>query len=417
MPTWLLPRTDLTPSQLSVVEMPPYEHGVVLGPPGSGKTQVLIHRAAHLAQSFRVSPDRFRIFVFTNVIKEYIRSGFSLLNIPDDTVCTFDHWCRLLYQRYISKQLPWSKADRTFDFQQIRTSVLSLLQTKQNLQKSLDFALVDEGQDLTPQVYEILCLAAKHITVFADPQQKIFQEGASETYILKILGLNRRNATLLEDYRNSPYVAQLASYFIADRNLRSQYLNRIHAVQQVRERPLLFIASSLDQEIDRLAEIVHQRQLMNERVGIIVATNRQLHGITKGLEKRGIEVEKAIRRYSSNAVEVLCDFGNMAPKIATFYMAKGLTFDSVLLPRLSNSSFPGTRGEARQRIVFVGIARATQWAYLSTLKESGLDEMEILREASRNGHLTIQEAGTPPEASRRAKPEPHPQEEDEFSVN
>ena len=86
---------------------------------------------------------------------------------------------------------------------------------------------MDEGQDLAPQVYEILSLAANHITVFADPQQKIFEDGASEAFIIQQLGLNGRNAMLLGAYRNAPYVAQLAAFFIEDEKIRGQYLKQI----------------------------------------------------------------------------------------------------------------------------------------------------------------------------------------------
>ena len=85
MGTWLLPRSDLTPEQLRIVEMSPDQHRVVLGPPGSGKTQVLVHRAAHLNERYKVSPSRFRLFVFTNVVKEYIRSGVQFLGLPEET--------------------------------------------------------------------------------------------------------------------------------------------------------------------------------------------------------------------------------------------------------------------------------------------------------------------------------------------
>lgn len=93
MITWLIPRQDLTPDQARVVELPPIVNRVVLGMAGSGKTQVLVHRAAHLAETYRIPPERYRVFVFTNVIKEYIRSGLEFLNLPDRVVSTFDFWC------------------------------------------------------------------------------------------------------------------------------------------------------------------------------------------------------------------------------------------------------------------------------------------------------------------------------------
>jgi len=384
MSIWLLPRLDLTPEQLRVVEMSPNEHRVILGPPGSGKTQVLIHRADYLSGAYDLKPDQYRVFVFTNVVKEYIKSGIQFLGLPEEVVSTFDHWCRLLYEKHISRRLP--RENRGINFGEIRSAVLKLLREKSALQKGLSFVLVDEGQDLTPQVYEILSLAAQHITVFVDPQQKIFENGASESFILDKLGLRKCNATLLGAYRNAPYVAQLASYFIDDDRKREQYLAQINAEQKIREKPLCFMAADFQKEMDRLAEIISQRQVMNERIGIIVPTNKQLYGFAKGLDERGVTVEKAVPRTNDGG----CDFGNATPKIATYYSAKGLTFDSVLLPRLTESSFSWIEESTRLRLFFVGIARATQWVYLSTVKGKEFSEIKVIRDAETNGHLTLQ---------------------------
>ncbi|MFO8239469.1 MAG: UvrD-helicase domain-containing protein [Dissulfuribacterales bacterium] len=399
MNTWLLPLGDLTPEQSRIVEMSPDQNRVIFGAAGSGKTQILIHRADYLAKTYSVPPERFRVFVFTNVIKEYIKSGTKFLELPEETVSTFDHWCHLLYQAHISRNPPWirgSNGRNRIDFGKIRLSILELLREKAALRKILDFALVDEGQDLSPESFEILSLAARHVTVFADSMQQIFADGASEQYILKMVGINKRNATLLAAYRNSPYVAQLASYFIADENLRSQYLLQINTHQQTKERPLCFVARNFKDEIDRLAEIIRQRQLMNERVGVIVPTNQQLFGYSKGLQERGIEIEKTVppRRPGS---PVDFEFGNMIPKIATYHSAKGLTFDSVLLPRLINNSFQWINDDdLRRRLIFVGIARGTQWVYLSTETGKEIADMNILRTAEKNHHLTIQEGRTLP---------------------
>ena len=384
MSIWLLPRLDLTPEQLRVVEMSPHEHRVILGPPGSGKTQVLIHRADYLSNAYNLKPDQYRVFVFTNVVKEYIKSGVQFLGLPEEVVSTFDHWCRLLYEKHISRRLP--RENRGIDFGEIRSAVLKLLREKSELQKSLSFVLVDEGQDLTPQVYEILSLVAQHITVFVDPQQKIFENGASESFILDKLNLRNRNAYLLGAYRNAPYVAQLASYFIYDDQKRGQYLAQVNTEQKIRELPLCYVAPDFQKEMDRLAEIISQRQVMNERIGIIVPTNKQLYGFAKGLDDRGVTVEKAVARSEDGA----CDFGNANPKIATYYSAKGLTFDSVLLPRLTESSFSWIEDSTRIRLFFVGIARATQWVYLSTVKGKEFSEMKIIHDAETNGHLTLQ---------------------------
>ena len=397
MNTWLLPRMEMTPEQLRVVEMPTAEHRLIAGPPGSGKTQVLVHRAAHIVESYNVPPGRYRIFVFTNVIKEYIRSALKLLRLPEDSVSTFDHWCRLVYEAGISRRLPRAGGGRTINFGQVRTSVLRLLREAAPLQGLLDFILVDEGQDLSGEAYEILRLAARHITVFIDPLQKIFEDGAPEAQILETLGISRRNATLLFGYRNSSSVAELACCFIADPEQRGQYLSQCRTEQQVRERPLCFEATSADKEMDRLAEIIVRRQTLNEMIGIIVPTKRQVHGVSKGLDERGVAVQKAIHPDGLSVDDPPLNFGSPVPKISTYHSAKGLTFDSVLMPRLVDRSFPWVHGAARHRMLFVGIARATQWAYVSTVKGDEFAEMELIRQAQAEGRITLQDTfGLPP---------------------
>jgi hypothetical protein len=142
--------------------------------------------------------------------------------------------------------------------------------------------------------------------------------------------------------------------------------------------------------MDRLAEVIRARQVLNERIGIIVPTNRLVHGLADGLAERGVTVEKAATKEIAGKVNVTCAFNNLVPKIATFFMAKGLTFDSVLLPRLTANAYDWTRREQLKRMMFVGIARATQWVYLSTVKGTEFGEMAVLKEAAEQGHLTMQ---------------------------
>jgi superfamily I DNA/RNA helicase len=393
MITWLVPRQDLTPDQARVVELLPTINRVVLGMAGSGKTQVLIHRAAHLAETYRIPPERYRVFVFTNVIKEYIRSGLEFLNLPDCVVSTFDFWCVDLYEKHCGARLPRKPNGRDIDFPAIRRRVLGLIRGNCDLQNSLEFVLIDEGQDLSPETYEIIYEAARHVTVFADPQQKIFDDGAEAGFIFDRLHVTTPQVTILGAFRNAIYVAELAAHFIEDGQKRAQFLAQVSAAQRVKERPLCYVADSFDQEMDRLAEVIRSRQVLNERIGIIVPTNRLLHGLADGLAERGVTVEKAATKEIAGKVEVTCAFNNLVPKIATFFMAKGLTFDSVLLPRLTANAYDWTRREQLKRMMFVGIARATQWVYLSTVKGTEFDEMAVLREAAEQGHLTMQASG------------------------
>jgi superfamily I DNA/RNA helicase len=72
--SWLIPPCDLSSRQQQAVELPPDQPRLIVGPPGSGKTQILLHRAAFLRDTANLSPDGYRVFVFTNVLKDYIRA-------------------------------------------------------------------------------------------------------------------------------------------------------------------------------------------------------------------------------------------------------------------------------------------------------------------------------------------------------
>ena len=59
MSTWLIPREELTPEQLRAIELDTRENRVILGGPGSGKTQILLHRAQFLREQMDLAEDRF----------------------------------------------------------------------------------------------------------------------------------------------------------------------------------------------------------------------------------------------------------------------------------------------------------------------------------------------------------------------
>jgi superfamily I DNA/RNA helicase len=381
--SWLVPYSDLTPEQLQSVEATPDQHRLVVGGPGSGKTLVLLHRAAWLRKRFNVNDKRFRIFVYTNVLKDYIRAGCQDLGLPLDAVGTYDHWCKEYFEQFIGGRLPWDSKNKQPNFTEIRARVA---QDVRKTQRELyDFVLVDEGQDLDGETFEVLRTVARHVTVAADRKQQIYEHGASEDLIAGRLGLTRRNLSLLGAFRCSPHIVTLAGAFLNDARdaavLRAQ--TKTHTGH--RETPVLFVARDWEEERERLAAAVRERLIKGERIAILLPKTKQLYGFRKAMTEFGLETEVQGRG------EVL-DFASTTPKLLTYHSAKGLTFDSVALPRLVDGSFRGRDEQLVLRMIFVAVTRAVGWVYMSTVRDAEPPFLARVRALAASGDLTLRES-------------------------
>jgi len=364
--SWLIPRDELTAEQIRAVELSPNEHRVILGAPGSGKTQILLHRARFLGDERGVSPDRIHIFVFTNVLKNYIRTALLDLDLPDTTVTTLDDWCKQIYEREISYRLPWDQANRCPDFPAIRTAVHLLAKNR----RLFDFVLVDEGQDLPPDAFALIRDLAPHITVAMDHKQQIYREGSGEAEIIRALGLRRSNVMLLDAFRCCPYIVRVAAEFIDDPGEREAFLNQSRTSQSDIQTPLLYVASDVDDEKDHLIEVLRERQIVDRSIAILLSNNAKVESFAHRCKAQGVPIETR---------KTGLDFGNATPKAITIHSAKGLTFDTVLFPRLVTSSFSGPLEGWAQRLLFVGMTRATKWVYFSTVRGRQLPELARIR--------------------------------------
>jgi len=426
--TWFIPRSDLSDDQLRAVDLPRRDHTLILGAPGSGKTLVLLHRAKRMIEEEGIPPERIRIFVYTNTLKDYIRSTLALLDIPETCVTTFDHWCREFYTTFVAKRAPF--ADRGPDFDAIRTGVLNKLrggvplnvlsngkESNEPVQRDLlgdeessskvapqiefpeffakvigcplyDVVLVDEGQDLTPEAFEILKRISGHVTVCMDARQQLYEKRCGEPDILQILGLRKCNMTILGAYRCCPYITRLAASLLRDPAERQAFLNQTRAEQRERLTPLLYIAENTNEEKNRLAQIIKDRQLTGDRIAVLFPNNAKLFSLAKLLTESGLEVEVPVRRKDTEFFTH--DFQSERPKLLTYYGAKGLTFETVIMPRLVPSSFMQVQPERLEKLLFVGITRATRWFYMSTVEGPALPVILELAKLERDGTITIQ---------------------------
>ncbi len=400
--SWLVPRSELTVAQSRAVEANPKQHRLVLGSPGSGKTIVLLHRARHLLDQYGIPPDRCRLFVYTNALKAYIRAALRDLALPEDCVVTFDAWCGEYYRDQVDKRMPWSGRSR--DWEAIRQAVWEKTRHLKTSERLFDFVMVDEGQDLDRRDFETLAAVAQHVTVFMDPKQKLYDRDADETGVARALGLRRRNLALLDAYRCSPYIVQAGASFVRDDVERRRFIEQNPPVERgERQLPLLYLARDAEDERSHLIEVVRTRIDRNERIAILFPDKYRTRSYARALSEAGLEVEinESARRKDDPVPPV--DFGTPLPKLMPYPSSKGLTFDTVLMPRLNRKLLGKTDSDRLERWLFVGITRATRWLYVSTTDGEDALFMDRFRDLERRKQMTIQR-GVDDSSARAAEP-------------
>ena len=362
MSIWLRSRKQLTAEQEKAVMLSHTRHQVIVGMPGSEKTQVLLHRTQELRQRLGVSADRFRIIVYTNVLKEYIRSALPLLDLPEETVETFDEWCSNFYRQHILEPLSFNCEPLEPDFETIREGVANWVEHEDFREPLLDFVLIEGGEDLPPVAYSIFRRVSRHVTVCINYQQFIYRHSAPMMPVLQALGLRRRNVTWLHASQYPQGVVALAAWCIEDATERRKYLARVKGEITEYQTPMLYLAPTYEDEKHHLAEVLRQRLLLDSRIGIFISNRSQVSILARYLRDQGLEVE----------TQENMDFSSRRPKVMTFHSAKGLTFDSVFLPQLGASVFTYRTESEIYRLLFMGITCATRWVYLSAVQTDAL---------------------------------------------
>jgi superfamily I DNA/RNA helicase len=391
---WMIGRGLLTEQQERIVTLPTDRNHLVTGPPGSGKTVLLLHRADEILRNQSISPSQLRVLVFTNVLRAYMDAGAEALDLPFEIIQSFYSWVFQLADR---EGLPRSKAARLEDKCKDTLEAAADYFETQRVEPIFDVVLVDEGQDLPLAAYRLLVKASRHVTVFADPTQKLYAEGANLKDATAVLGIPNGGLTLTENLRSSFGVSRLAAQFLspAERDIYLQ-MQRKRVTSGRTRVPLLFRAATSDQEWHRIAEIVRHEIANNMRVGILVPDNAMVTTAYEALMAAGVPLQKVMARDLAPA-----DFNDLTPKVLTVFSAKGLSFDTVLVPRTTRPHYSHAVTQPT-RMLFVACTRALDWVCLSTVEGKEIGELEQLAPLVVAGHLTEQRGTPRPRACRES---------------
>jgi superfamily I DNA/RNA helicase len=344
--TWWLNPSQLDDSQKAILLEKPETQLLIVGPPGSGKTNLLVLRANYVRS---VAP-RILLLTFTRTLSEFLKSGPNIGRgdqIRSDEIKTFMAWARQLI-RDNGADIPESTSDFDADRIAIAETLLDVIST-QNLGKLYDVIFVDEVQDFLELELQIVRRLAHLINAAGDSRQRIFKprEGLPTT-----TGMVDRLVTLEQHYRIGIKICDFADQILPPKAGDAPLSEGCNYDEEARPSSVFPIYSvdreaQFDECIDQIKE--QRRYITDEPIGVLTINSDTRDQFWDRLMQRGELAGICIRQRQ----EEYQPFGpNSAVRIMTVASAKGSEFRAVHLLEAENYR-PGSR-----ELAFTAVTRA-----------------------------------------------------------
>ena len=259
-----------------------------------------------------------------------------------------------IYTHYLSHR---AAAGKTYDWSDLASGVFNELQVDDE-DRRYRHVVIDEGQDFSPEMLRSLAAAVSQdgsLTFFGDIAQQIYGHRMS----WRSAGLTPTQTwKFKENYRNTKQIAQLALALANEPGFPDDP-DLIEPTAPVADGPLPALAC-LPNEGEETELVVSQATKLARTgsVAILFRTREHENFVAQRFANQATRLHRDLKRWPSG------------PGLfyGTYHAAKGLEFDTVFLPFLSDQRWPhrpdlqhlGDQEAAARdsRLLYVGITRA-----------------------------------------------------------
>ena len=284
--------------------------------------------------------------------QEYVdaeRTGRSTRVRRAERAAVFD-----LYRRYLERR---AQAGKLYDWDDLASAVRRELADDAG-ERFYRHVVIDEGQDFSPEMLRSLAAAIPRdgsLTFFGDIAQQIYGHRMS----WRNAGLNApRIWRFQENYRNTKQIARLALELAAMPHFPDDP-DLVEPTAPAADGPLPVLLHRPNESAER--ELVVSRATDLARTGtvaVLLRTREQEAAVLKGLPRGATRLHRDLKVWPTG------------PGLfyGTYHASKGLEFDTVFMPFLSDERWPHPpdveilgREEAAvrdSRLLYVGITRA-----------------------------------------------------------
>ncbi|UWE15238.1 UvrD-helicase domain-containing protein [Herbaspirillum huttiense] len=206
--SWWRSLEELDKDQKAFILLAPEGKHLLVGPPGSGKTNLLLLRAQYLAGR---GEKNVLILTFTKTLTDFIQSGIATKGlIKADQIRTYHSWASEHIMEHLGERIVTKGAE--FD-EEVRSTVVSKILAANDKAPSKQIysaIFVDEAQDLTSAELEALLVLSDKVCICGDGNQGIYRRNGLE--IAEKLGLQQHS--LKRHYRIGQKIARIADRLI-----------------------------------------------------------------------------------------------------------------------------------------------------------------------------------------------------------
>ena len=290
---------------------------LINGAAGSGKTILAILRAKQLASKGK----RILFITFTKILHQFTELAASQYNLDNVDIVYTSQMVYNVFGRHVKSlsELTENMIDRLIE----------------NYTGVYDHIIVDEGQDFEIKIYNNLFQKLGNVhTVCADKKQSIYSESDYNSKDVKAIYSPMIENVLDFTYRNPMNVLATSSGFWINKFRNSPAELKGGKIKTYNESKGEVRLVQTNNEVDSIATIIKNRA--KNTVGVLLPNNAAVKFFYDALTDRDlgeIEHKFSIGGDWDNTV----DFFNTNPKVLTYHSAKGIQFDTVILPLLNNT--------------------------------------------------------------------------------
>jgi len=345
MDTWWREQGDLDVDQREVIRLEPDGSYLVKGPPGSGKTNLLLLRANYLINTRH---SNLAIVVFNRTLRDFIRAGSGRYDFDSRNVMTSHQF----FLRLIGEV--GGRYEEVGDFEEDRQGRLAATEAalSANPHPIFDVILLDEAQDYLEGEIRLFRRLCRDIFAVADSRQQIY---SSASVIPVLESVVDETLPLRFHYRNGQPICVVAdaigSTFTAgyDPILPTCKYNSPYLASRVE----IFQGDVASQGLEIAGRLTLQRRTYPEGLlGVICPRLSEVRDIAGILKAEGLEDAMCVQDREDG-------YQQIDPErpiwVSSIHSAKGLEFRAL---HIAGAEFVTSFREEQKRLAYTAITRA-----------------------------------------------------------